>query len=1139
MQDTAAMKPFHSSQRHRRSTQDARYYADSFPNGYIRPNAGLPFKPSTEPTPFYMQPEKDFVPPHLASTNKFPHQREHLSSAANKQLPHSAPYREFSGASQVAPHQQFANGTHSSVVPSVKMRNPPVSSTDENIPPLQATRPETFHGSSTASSQTGYNNHSRMHYKAGQRRGSQGQKTHGYNQAQADHHAMPHEPYPNKSWRRGAQQDDVRQSSWCRNPVGSNYMDYIPCSCSGCEERNRSVWIGVTHDARLQRMEIQAFLKFGLSGKFGQIEEVCPAASLNKDAFIVRFVTEASVSLALSFGGGLIPEKNMRLLIRPVHRSKWMKNLPYQQPRPLPPVPVTHQQPAWMGKASSSSTLGHGHTAASSPSSVPSPTQSLERGQPATSTSPKSAEVLPQAIVSGESSIQEASVPKSEAPIVSPRSDQSRQVLASTVTHDQAASREKESPSGGKHEDLSKPGHASPQTTTPVQTKKEKKKDVAVRPKSPLDDTMSREPNACVSTMPPGEDDSCALTEKARVVLSNSLLEPSITAANETSKSEPSVAPNSDVGTGSGTSGSQGRQVSEHPSPERAGSPHAMAHINNTDVRGSARSAKGNKQAKGSSTEAHAPAPRAVVDSQAAVPRPSENRTEPAYTGNHMRNSSIYTAEEIRERRQAWNRIPMPLDPRKFKKAGSNAGASQPATPRTSAPEETENNGDSTPSAGEKTHIVPLESLSTSHQGLVPSREGLEVSDEERVRRSMSEQRPISPKGPSLESQNVPRTTGEDAFDPPLKSPASSSWASELVDDTSTGSGLGQISAANSTANQQGKAKSKWNKNKKPKKRAAPAPLNALQRDDDSQGRPPSDLDINTTSLKENHGVHHDSLTPTTATSESFPRPASATEGLGKMSSKPLRELQEQGTTSFRGQYHYDTLPRGRLDFRQNAGGSLKVSKKRKNKYPSINSRTFEPATSGRSMPSPTKHAADGQGASTIDSATKVEVSDPSRKSRLNPLATAFESPRKGAATALGTETSPNYSRATSSRAGPQDGSLNQPQSPSKIRLMQRPVTAHSSPTKSPQLRERLNRGFTGVDDNTEIPILKKQQENNPPGKRRDEIGDRRRHERENKKPVKSSSTSPKREDGKTQADFDAAEWPALPAARVRSATLQ
>lgn len=289
MQDTAAMKPFHSSQRHRRSTQDARYYADSFPNGYIRPNAGLPFKPSTEPTPFYMQPEKDFVPPHLASTNGFPHQREHLSSAANKQLPHSAPYREFSGASQVAPHQQFANGTHSSVVPSVKMRNPPVSSTDENIPPLQATRPETFHGSSTASSQTGYNNHSRMHYKAGQRRGSQGQKTHGYNQAQADHHAMPHEPYPNKSWRRGAQQDDVRQSSWCRNPVGSNYMDYIPCSCSGCEERNRSVWIGVTHDARLQRMEIQAFLKFGLSGKFGQIEEVCPAASLNKDAFIVRY----------------------------------------------------------------------------------------------------------------------------------------------------------------------------------------------------------------------------------------------------------------------------------------------------------------------------------------------------------------------------------------------------------------------------------------------------------------------------------------------------------------------------------------------------------------------------------------------------------------------------------------------------------------------------------------------------------------------------------------------------------------------------------------------------------------------------------------------------------------------------------
>ncbi|OTA07511.1 hypothetical protein A9Z42_0084290 [Trichoderma parareesei] len=35
-------------------------------------------------------------------------------------------------------------------------------------------------------------------------------------------------------------------------------------------------------------MEIQTFLKFGLSGKFGQVEDVCPAASLNRDAFIIR-----------------------------------------------------------------------------------------------------------------------------------------------------------------------------------------------------------------------------------------------------------------------------------------------------------------------------------------------------------------------------------------------------------------------------------------------------------------------------------------------------------------------------------------------------------------------------------------------------------------------------------------------------------------------------------------------------------------------------------------------------------------------------------------------------------------------------------------------------------------------------------
>ncbi|KAL6871817.1 hypothetical protein J3F83DRAFT_615543 [Trichoderma novae-zelandiae] len=1150
MHDPAAMKPFHPPQRYRRSTQDARHYAENLPNGFIRPNPGLPIKPSTEPAPYFMQPEKGFIPPHPASATGFPHQREYLYSATNKQLPQSGPYREYSGASQAIPHQQFANGTHSGAAPSVKLRNPPANSADDNIQPFQPTRLEAYHGSSTASSQNGYNNNSnnnnRTHHKAGQRRGSQGQKTHGYNpghQAHAENHAMPHETYMNKSWRRGAQQDDVRQSSWCRNPVGPNNVEYIHCPCNGCAERNRSVWIGVTHDTRLQRMDIQTFLKFGLGSKFGQVEEVCQTASLSKDAFIVRFVTESSVSLALAFGVGLIPEKNIRLTIRPVHRSKWMKNQQYQQVRPLPqpPVPSTHQQPAWMEQTKSSKTIGHGQTAAPSPTPAPTPTHTPERGQSATSSSPKSAEVLPQATVSSKSVIQETAVPRNEPKDVSPHTDHSNQALESTPTHDQAASKEDES--------HSKPEHASPRTEPSVQTKKKKKKDAAARSKSPLEDTVSRESNACIRTTPSSEDDNCSSSKKIRVTLSDSPIKPTSTVTEEVLKEESSVAPQPGTRNGSPTSKSQERWVPEDPVPEKADSPHLNAPLNDTDVQDDdTSSGKGSQPVLSSSmNEAHTSAPKAVADLSTRAPKSSQNRIESVNMGSHMRASSMFTTEEIRERKQAWNRIPMPLDPRKSKKPGSNADSSQPATPQTPAPDEMENKGDSTSCTGEEAHSEPSESSSARHQRLGHSTEGPGGSDEEKVRRRVNDECSRSEQGPkdsSVELRKAKGKNGEDAFNCVLKSPASSSWASELVEDASIGPGTGPPSTANAVANHQGKPKGKWNKNKKSKKRLTPAPLIALQKDDDSQGRPPSGLDINTMPLEEEPEVDHDTLTPTTATSEAFPRPAAATEKLGGFSSEPPNDSRDQGTTSFRAQYHYDTLPRGRLDFRDNAGGSLKVPKKRKNKYPSINSRTFEPSTSGRSMPSPSKHAASGQmpttdsdGASTASSTAQVEASDPSRKSRLNPLATAFESPRKGAAAAPGTQPSPNHSRATSSRAGPREGAFDKSQSPSKVKIMQKPAAAHRSPTKAPQLKERLNRGLTGVDDNSEV--WNKQQENKPPGTRREGSNDRHRHEGENKKPAKSSSTSPRREDGQTQANFDTADWPALPASRVRSATLQ
>lgn len=294
------MKQLHSSQRARRLTQDQRQLVENSPGDFIGHNLATPIKVSAEPTPFYMQPEKAFMP-HLASHNGFPYQSNHLYSAANKPLSHPTPYREFAGASQAMPLQQFHNGAHSSALPSAKLRSAPVNGSDENIQLAQPSRLELLHGSSTASLHNGYRNGSRTFNKVGQRRGSQGQKAHGYNsgqQAQEEHHAMPHESYLNKPWRRGAQQDGVRQSSWCRNPVGPNYVEYIPCICNSCNERNRSIWVRVAPESPLMsKIEIQTLLKFGICSRFGQVEDAFQVPSHKKDTFIVRYDSSSPLLL--------------------------------------------------------------------------------------------------------------------------------------------------------------------------------------------------------------------------------------------------------------------------------------------------------------------------------------------------------------------------------------------------------------------------------------------------------------------------------------------------------------------------------------------------------------------------------------------------------------------------------------------------------------------------------------------------------------------------------------------------------------------------------------------------------------------------------------------------------------------------
>lgn len=283
-------RQWQSSQSFHRLAQDQRHPIGNSPDDFTRQNLAAPMRASPEPIPFYMQPEKAFMP-HPSSKDGFPHQNGHFYSTANRPVPHPAPYRDISGSSQVMPLQQLTNGTHSGAMAASKLRNAANNGSDESIQLAQSTRSELLHGSSTSSMHTEYRNDSQPYHQVGQRRGSFAQKTHGWNsgqQAHSDHHPTSREPYLNKSWRRSAQPERTRQASWCLNPGGPNSGEYTPCTCSGCNERNRSIWVKVYHDAFAPSIDVQTTLKFGIGNRFGKVEEVYPAPSQNKDAFIVR-----------------------------------------------------------------------------------------------------------------------------------------------------------------------------------------------------------------------------------------------------------------------------------------------------------------------------------------------------------------------------------------------------------------------------------------------------------------------------------------------------------------------------------------------------------------------------------------------------------------------------------------------------------------------------------------------------------------------------------------------------------------------------------------------------------------------------------------------------------------------------------
>ncbi|KAH6604179.1 hypothetical protein Trco_007625 [Trichoderma cornu-damae] len=351
----------------------------------------------------------------------------------------------------------------------------------------------------------------------------------------------------------------------------------------------------------------------------------------------------------------------------------------------------------------------------------------------------------------------------------------------------------------------------------------------------------------------------------------------------------------------------------------------------------------------------------------------------------------------------------------------------------------------------------------------------------------------------------------------------------------------------NSATSNQGKPKGKWSsKNKKSKKRLESALRNTPQKESDGQEIPQPVLEASDQRPKEELQTEHDMLTPDAATSESLPPSMHLPETIQDCLEEPFRDAKGQAMTSTRTPYHYNTLPRGRPDFRNSAGGSLKIPKKRKNKYPTITSKTFEASEAGNFEP-PQPGCADDylvpttntDEASGVGSPTHARAPDLSKKSRLNPLATAFESPCKGTAAAAVTEALSNSPGVASFRAGLGGESLGKNRPPSKFKVMQRPATAHNSPTKASQPKDRLIRRLDGPRTAGSLEVSTRQQENNPNEMQRDWSKDKPRQQRESKALADLKATLNRKDCGKAETGLDAEDWPSLPGSRARSATLQ
>ncbi|KAJ3524268.1 hypothetical protein NM208_g12124 [Fusarium decemcellulare] len=129
-------------------------------------------------------------------------------------------------------------------------------------------------------------------------------------------------PWNNPTWRRQGSNLTPVTCQNVQSALGIN--EYVPCTCEMCNRRNRSVHVKVEGHRNDPTVDLQTRIKFGLSDRYGFVDDVYPVASKDPGNFIALFRNEQSVVEALTIGGGSMPDRGLSITISPALRSKWI-----------------------------------------------------------------------------------------------------------------------------------------------------------------------------------------------------------------------------------------------------------------------------------------------------------------------------------------------------------------------------------------------------------------------------------------------------------------------------------------------------------------------------------------------------------------------------------------------------------------------------------------------------------------------------------------------------------------------------------------------------------------------------------------------------------------------------------------------